>query len=889
MDLITTHINADFDCLGAMVAARKLYPDAVMAFAGAQERSLREFFQRGGADPKEFRRPKEVDLDAVTRLILVDVRQSDRIGPFGEIARKPGVEIHVYDHHAPSEGDLRGSVEHYEPVGSTVTVLTHLFMERGIEPSAEEATIMMLGLYEDTGSLLFSSTTVRDYEAAAFLLARGARLNTVADFLVQELTPEQVALLHQLIENRVVYNLAGIEVSVAHATSDHFVGDLAVLAHKLRDMENLDALVIAVRMGGRIFMVARSRIAEVHVGEILAEFGGGGHSFAAAGAVRDRTLVEVLEELPLVLAQHVQPRKGARHLMSFPVKTVQVGESIRAVRDFLNRYNVNALPVMDEGRIAGLVTRQVIDKAAHHGLEEVGVEDFMSREFVTVDPDTPIETLRELVIDGNQRFVPVVGKGALVGAVTRTDLLRHMVAGGRDLATSRLFGADAPGIKRRNITRLLKDKLPPRIYEMLMEMGETGDRLGVSVFAVGGFVRDLLLRKENLDIDIVVEGDGIAFAAEYVRSRRCRIRTHRKFGTAVIIFPDGFKVDVASTRMEYYVAPAALPTVEHASIKLDLYRRDFTINTLAVALNGTWRGELIDHFGAQRDLKDRAIRVLHNLSFVEDPTRVFRAIRFEQRLGFQLGRHTEHLLRSAVRLGLIDKVGGSRVLNELTIILCEADPLPAVLRLEDLDLLKYIHPALSTRRRARQLFERADRVLHWFELLYTGEEIRRWLVYFLCLGADLDRDAMIGVCARLDIPPKVRSVLTETRDEALDLLQKLERRRVHHKPPRNSDLFHQLNPLPTEIILFLMAAAGDEEVRRWLSRFFTHLRGTAPILTGDDLKELGLAPGPIYKKAFTALLDARLNGKVLTRQEEIALVRRRFLKRSEEPSAPGAD
>ncbi len=880
MDLITTHINADFDCLGAMVAAKRLYPQALMAFAGAQERSLREFFQRGGADPKDFSRPKDIDLEAVERLILVDVRQAERIGPFGEVARRPGVEIHIYDHHPPSEGDLQASVEYFEPVGSTVTVLSHLFMERGIEPNAEEATIMMLGLYEDTGNLLFSSTTVRDYEAAAFLLSRGARLNSVADYLVQELTPEQIALLHQLIENRAVYTFGGVEVSVAHATADHFIGDLAVLAHKLRDMENLDALIVVARMGGRVFMVARSRIPEVHVGEILSEFGGGGHSFAAAGAVRDRTLVEVLEQLPLVMAQHVQPQKGARHLMSFPVKTVEIGESIRAVRDFLNRYNVNALPVMQGDRIAGLVTRQVVDKAAHHGLEDVGVEEFMSREFVTVDPDTPIETLRELVLEGTQRFVPVIENDHLVGAVTRTDLLRYMVTGGRDLATSRLMEGDAPGLKRRNITRLLKDKLPAGIYEMLMEMGETGDRLGVSVFAVGGFVRDLLLRKENLDIDIVVEGDGIAFAAAYARSRQCRIRTHRKFGTAVIIFSDGFKVDVASTRMEYYVAPAALPTVEHASIKLDLYRRDFTINTLAVALNGKWRGELIDHFGAQRDLKDRAVRVLHNLSFVEDPTRVFRGIRFEQRLGFHLGRHTEHLLRSAVRLGLIEKVGGSRVLNELTIILCEANPLPAVLRLEDLDLLKYIHPALTTRRRVKPYFERAGRVLHWYELLYTGEEIRKWLVYLLCLAADLDRDAMVGICTRLDIPPRVRSVLTDTREDAHALLQSLERRRVRHKPPRNSDLYHALDPLPTEVILYLMAAAGDEEVRRWLSRFFTHLRGTSHLLTGDDLKDLGLPPGPLYRKIFTALLDARLNGKVLTRQEEIALVRRRFLSRS---------
>lgn len=878
MDVITTHINADFDCLGSMVAAKKLYPDAAMVFAGAQERGVRELFLRGGADPASFRRLRDLDLSAVTRLILVDVRQSGRIGPLGEVARRPGVEVHIYDHHPSGASDLKGAVERIEPVGSTVTVLTHLFIDRGIEPTPEEATLMMLGLYEDTGSLLFSSTTVRDFHAAAFLLSRGARLNTVADFLVQELTPEQVALLHQLIDSRTVYNIGGIDVSVAQATVDHFVGDLAILAHKLRDMENLDALIVAARLGERVFLVGRSRVPEVHMGEILAEFGGGGHSFAAAGALRDMTLVEVLERIPRVLAEHVRPRHSARHLMSVPVKSVEADEPILAARDLLVRYNINAVPVMDGGRVVGILNRQVADKALHHGLDEVPVREVMSGEFVGVEPETPVETLRELVLEGDQRFVPVLEGDRLVGAVTRTDLLRHFVSGvhGRERT---IHPSGGPGLKRRDVGRLLRDQLPPRVHGMLQEMGAVGDEQGVNIYAVGGFVRDLLLRKENLDIDIVVEGDGIAFAAAYARGHTCRIRAHKKFGTAVIIFPDGFKVDVASTRMEYYLEPGALPTVEKASLKLDLYRRDFTINTLAVALNGHRRGELLDYFGAQRDLKDRAIRVLHNLSFVEDPTRVFRAIRFEQRLRFHLGRHTEYLLKSAVRLGFIEKVGGPRVFNELTIILCEADPFPAVRRMAELDLLKYIHPALALKPRLHPLFEGTGRVLHWYELLYTGEEIRRWLVYFLSLTSDLDQDAMEGICTRLGIPPRVRTVFTVDRAESHRILQHLEHRRARRTHPRNSDLFRELGALPTEVVLYIMAAAVSEEVRRWVSHFFTHLRGTQPLLTGNDLKELGLPPGPLFRKVLSELLDARLNGRVVTREDEVAFVRRRHLRK----------
>ncbi|MBE0597280.1 MAG: CBS domain-containing protein, partial [Desulfuromonadales bacterium] len=504
-----------------------------------------------------------------------------RIGPFASLVRR-GVEVHVYDHHPSGRSDLTPAVEYVEPVGATVTVLTEIFQGRGIEPTAEEATVMMLGLYEDTGSLTFTSTTVRDYQAAAFLLSHGANLNTVADSLTQELSADQVELLHQLIGSRTALTLGGIEISIAHASIDRYVGDLAVVVHKLRDMEGLDALIVAVRMGERVFLVGRSRRPEVHVGEIFAEFGGGGHSFAAAAAVRDLTLTQILERLPPLLRKHVNPRWEVRHLMSSPVKTVDRHLPIAQVREILTRYNINALPVVEGEQVVGILTRQVVEKAAHHGLSEVAAEEFMSGEFTTVAPETPVETLQELVVDRNQRFVPVMQQQKMIGCVTRTDLLRHLVAGARrqQLPTAADEAGESLTLKKRQVAKLLRDQLPPRVMTILRQMGEVADSLGLHIYAVGGFVRDLLLRQDNLDIDLVVEGEGIAFAAEYARRHRCRVRTHHKFGTAVIIFEDGFKVDIASTRMEYYVEPGALPTVEHASIKLDLYRRDFTINTL---------------------------------------------------------------------------------------------------------------------------------------------------------------------------------------------------------------------------------------------------------------------------------------------------------------------
>ena len=876
MDVITTHINADFDCLGAMIAAKKLYPAAEMVFPGAQERNLRDFFVRSAVYAYNFKRIKDIDFSEISRLILVDVSQADRIGPFADVAARSDVEIHIYDHH-PVDNSLNPAFSRVEAVGATVSIFTQIFIEQGIRPDPEEATLMMLGLYEDTGSLLFNSTTVKDFAAASFLLECGAKLNAVADFLTQEMTADQVSLLNELIQNHTILNVNGIDVSLAHASTDHFVGDLSVLTHKLKDMENLDALIVAVRMADRTFMVGRSRIPEVHVGEILAELGGGGHAFASSGTVRDLTLVQVLEKIPGILRKHVNPHWQARHLMSTPVKSVDVEALIVDARKVMTRFNLNALPVVEKSEVVGVITRQIVDKAVHHELAKEQVREYMSSHVKAVGPDASIDSLQEMIVSSEQRIVPVVEAGTLIGVITRTDLLRHLVTDGRVLSiASEEHGRQT--IRRKQLIKLLKEQLPADIFSLLQDFGHCAENAGVRAYVVGGFVRDLLLRKKNLDIDIVVEGDGIAFARTFSKERNCRVRVHEKFGTAVVIFPDGFKVDIASTRMEYYVEPGALPNVEHASIKLDLYRRDFTINTLALSLNSEEFGELIDYYQAQKDLSQQAIRILHNLSFVEDPTRVFRAIRFEQRLGFRLGRHTESLLRSAVRMGFVDKVAGPRVYNELVIIFKELDPVSSVRRLSEFDLLGQINAALKWSDSLEIEFREAGRAIDWHDLLYTGERCRAWIVYMLCLLSPLTGKGVRDYCLKLGVPPKVGKILCEERKIVHAVQRRLAKRCQKGERPKNSEIYHWLEKLSTEALLYLMARCDSDEARQWVSYFYMHLRQVEPFLSGDDLKQIGIDSGPHYKKILGTLHDARLDGRVATRDQEISLVKKRFAK-----------
>ncbi len=880
MDVIATHVNADFDCLGSMIAARRLYPEAVLVFPGGQDRGLRHFLIQSTLYAYNIRRLRDIDLDEITRLVLVDVRSSARIGQLAEIVDKPGVELHIYDHHPEDSTTVHGSVEDIRQVGATTTIFARIFQDRNIVPDPEEATMMMLGIFEDTGHLLFSGTTPEDYRAAAFLLEHGANLNTVADFLVREMTHEQVALLNELLNSCRKKIVNGVEVAIAQASVDYYVGDISSLVHKLKDIENLDVLIVAVRMEDRIFMVGRSRLPEVHVGEMFQELGGGGHAFAASATVRDMPMAQALETLDKLLQKYVQSAAKACELMSTPVKTLPEGASVAEARQLMTRYNFNAVPVVNnDGSIVGIVNRQIVEKTVHHKLARIRVADVMNSDFLTVGPDASLADLKQGIIEHNQRCIPVVDDGSLVGVVTRTDLLRHMLGDqpGQVDGPNEIIEKRGMALQKKNLRRLLTAQLPEFAREVLNRLGEVADQQNLKVFLVGGIVRDLLLRQPNLDIDIVVEGDGIAFARSFARTTECRVRAHEKFGTAVVIFPDGFKIDVASARLEYYDHPAALPKIEYASIRHDLYRRDFTINTLTISLNRETFGQMLDFFGGQRDLKDKAIRVLHNLSFVEDPTRLFRAVRFEQRLGFRIGRQTERLMKSAVRLNLVKKVGGKRILNELELILSEAHVLPALERLNQFGLFKYVDRRIKFDEACQKLLIAAGRAANWFDLLYTGEAYHRWQLYLLCLFNRQSESHVEKTVNWLNIHSRDRALFLEQRTRALGLLKTFRYRRSGPRDPVNSELYRWFSGLRLEILLFLMASAEDESPRKWISSYVTSLRNVRVEVSGGDLIDLGLSPGSHFKEIFDTLLEARLDKRIASKTDEIALVKTQFM------------
>ena len=868
MDVITTHVNADFDCVGSMVAAKKLYPEALMVFSGAQEKWVRDFFANKAGLLPEYTRIKDIDFSRITRLIVVDCQHSSRIARFGDLAKAGGVEVHIYDHHPRSSGDLPATGGVIRACGSTTTILAGFLMRDGIEVTPFEATLMMLGIHEDTGNLTFPSTTPEDYAAAAWLLERGANLNEVADSISKELTAEQVSLLNDLLNSLKTTSLKGVEVSLAQASVDHYVGDVAALAHMIRDMENLQALFLVVGMGDRVYVIARSRVPEVRVGEILQEIGGGGHDTAASATVRGLTLIQVLERLEAVLKQRVNPKRVARDIMSAPVKTLPADCLIEEAQEQLVRYNVSAMPVVEGDTVKGIISRKTVEKALYHNLGKVPVADYMHSEFLSASLDTPISEIQAYMVGGDARLVPVFAQGVLAGVVSRTDLLRYSLGGEALYDLSR----DALQVKNREIEGMMRRYLTGQVIDILHRLGSIGDRLELPVFAVGGFVRDLLLGNENMDMDVTVEGDGILFAETFAAEYAARVKSHQKFGTAVIILPDGYKIDVASTRLEYYLSPGALPTVEHSSLKMDLYRRDFTVNTLAIRLNRESFGMLIDYFGAYRDLQAKVIRVLHNLSFVEDPTRVFRAIRFEQRLNFKIARHTEDLIKNAVKMDFLEKLGGRRLLSELVQILKEKEPLKGVWRMASLGLLRFIHPDLELNVSMRGMLEEVRYIVSWFDLLYLERPYERWAVYFLAICDVLTDDQFWGTCTRLAVSEHYKEKLVEMRKQGAELIGSMERKLARQGKLENSEIYFFLRGLPVEVLLYHMAKSHSSEVKRYISLYFTKLHGVRTQIGGEDLKRLGVERGPRFRELLDAVLSAKLNGRVISREDEVRMV-----------------
>jgi tRNA nucleotidyltransferase (CCA-adding enzyme) len=892
MDVITTHLQADCDGLAAMVAARKLYPGAALVFPGGAQETVRRFL---AVYDLGLTRLKDLKLEEITRLILVDTQEPERLGPLQPLCTNPAVALHIFDHH-PTAADASQRTCHadlkvVESVGATTTVLIERMLQQGLALSPLEATTLALGLYDETGSFTYVSTTPRDLQAAAAVLHAGADLTVVADTLRQPLEPDTIALLNDLLQHSTTFYLEGCTVLLATSHEEHYHGELAEVVHRLAELKGLDAVIAAFAMDDKIEIIGRSRRPHIDVAQIVAAFGGGGHPGAAAATVKDRTMVEVRETLAHLLTARFRPTLLAKDVMTTPVHTLAEDAIIAETAHRITTSGVTVLPVIDgQAHYRGVVAREMVQHALAHGLANAPVQTCLQTELYTATPETPLCAIARQMRVRHQRAVPILTgippAQHVIGIITRADLLRIFHDDALAAARLRAKGPPFPEalpLARRPVQGVLRARLPRPLYALLERIGRCADAHGVSAYVVGGSVRDLLLGLRPRNVDVVIEGDGLACAQALAQREGARVTTHVRFGTAVLRLPEGLTITVTTTRTAHDASPTALPTVEPHSLKHALARRDFTINTLAISLNTQRFGELLDFYGGQRDLKDKTLRVLHSRSFVDDPTRMFRAIRCEVRLGFHMGKETLRLLKGAVRMDLCHRLSDARLGEELRLLLGEPAAHKAVARLAELDLLRFLHPAVAWSPKLDGLLQAIDEVLAWYRLASlhwpdhaaqpgsTVEHPRAvmepWLVRFMALVEALPDAAMREVLQRLHLSRRHSNTVCAAR-AACHAIPRL----ATQPPLPPAETYRLLVGQRLEVILFMLAKTSSEVARQQIVAYLATYRWVKPRLSGHGLHAMGLTPGPLFRQVLDSVLEARLNGEVTTDTEERALV-----------------
>ncbi len=874
MRIILTHEQTDFDGLASLLGAHLLDQAATPVLPRRMNRNVRAFLTIYGAD-LPFLDPRDLRGQEIEAVTLVDTQSLASIKGMG-----PRTRVNIIDHHKPKKDLPENWKIITQETGANTTIFVEAIEEQDLHLDVAQATLLLLGIYEDTGSLTYTRTKPRDVRAVAYLLEQGANLSIAHDFTNHPLSLQQQEIYDQLRQAAETNVIHGHSIIVAQGNALGMDEELSTIAHKMRDLLDPDALILLIEIHGGVQLIARSTSDEIDVSKIATHFGGGGHFRAAAALVKSSDLASVHDELLRILPQHVLPGTTVAEIMSSVPQILQPGTPILDIARRMQRYGYEGYPVVENNEIVGLVTRRAVDRAQSHKLN-LTAASLMEAGNVHVHPDHPVEHLQNVMTDSGWGQIPVVARDShkIIGIVTRTDLLKTLAP-------------QIPTPEHRNLADNLAATLPPARLSLLQDIAAIAQDQRNAIYIVGGFVRDLLLKLPSMDFDIVVEGDAIKLAQAVQEKFGGRITMHKRFGTAKWFIekavdgetgetvppslPDTLPValDFITARREFYTHPTALPTVERGSIKLDLHRRDFTINTLALRLDGHHFGDLHDYWGGYNDLRHGLVRVLHSLSFIDDPTRMLRAVRYEQRYNFEMGKRTLQLLLEA--RPLIERISGDRVRHELDNILAEDNAAQMLDRTQELGVLLDIHRDLIwddwTRNHIANLETPA---LEWkLEPDLKGLPLKRILAYTLWLMR-LPAARAHKVARRL----RVSSVIAGTIQDACGLWAELPALATT-KP---SECTNRLDKTSTAAIYAVYIGIDDEDIKKMIHTYITKWRFISQQTSGHDLQTRGLPPGPNFKEILTQLRNAWLDGQINTSEGEMVLLEKLIKELSETP------
>ncbi len=801
--IIVLQEGADLDTLSSAYGIMLLYEDAFLLKPNYLSKRASEVLSHF----KERFRVLD-NLPESFDLVLVDSHDYEEyMQRFGERVGK----IYIYDHHPSAPRGFEGKVD---AVGSCTTLIVEELIEKRKDIDSESATILALGIYEDTGMLTYEGTTYRDARAVEWLLQRGLNLKILRNLLSGGISKEHIHLLSKHLVSFESLFLHGKRISLLVLRMEEYRPDLLSLVYELRDIRESSAFFVIVEAGGKTYLFGRAIRNEFDVSEVLRKLGGGGHEFASAAKFEGVSGERLKGLLEAMLRGERVPLK-VDEVMSYPPFLLHEDMDANLALLELTQRNFASAPVIDDkGRLVGIVYKKNLLKAQKHGVGGK-VKDFMVEEFHSLTPEDFVWDAENILSRYGEKLIPVVLEGKVVGVITRLDLLHAY---------------------RKHIegTKAYERKLsvPEELKSLLEKIGNTAQRFGYRVYLVGGVVRDLLMKKSIWDLDLVVEGDAIKLARRLAEEWGVDCHTFPEFGTAHMKI-EGYKLEFATTRRETYPHPGSYPVVEWATLREDLLRRDFTINAMALSINPQDFGTLIDYFGGLRDLKDRIIRVLHPMSFVEDPVRILRALRFAGRFDFKLSKSTEKLLRSAVEMGLIKKAPKGRLLNELRLALREEKLLEILKLYKKYQVLGQVIEGFEFKPEIETSLEKLREIISWHKIEFTQENIDYGWVYFLFLIKELKEETGESILSDISAPSWVRESYKLLKDSLHKVIQTLK------TAEKNSEVYLTLKGKPTAFLLILMVYQRDK-VKLYLEKL-RHVRVDVEKFKGLEGKELGQA------------------------------------------------
>jgi len=895
MDLIVCHQTVDFDALGAAVGLACLKRGSRIVLAGGAHPGVKNFLALHRDEFALIER-RSVSPQQIRSLMIADTQKRDRLGAVQAWLDLPQLDaIALYDHHLDAEGDIPATEIQVEAVGATTTLIVEKLQQQEVQLSPSEATVMALGIHVDTGSLTFEQTTPRDLRALAWLMERGASLADIREYSDRPLSPQLQVCLTVALDRLQAKTIQGYTLAWVLLDTDAFLPGLSGVVMRLLELTEADALLLGHqylrREGGskRLAIVGRSRIPKTNLNQLFEPLGGGGHAQAASLTLREVDAEQTLTDLVDQLTAQIPQPLTARDVMSSPVRTIRPSTTIGEARRILLRYGHSGLSVADEqDRLVGIISRRDLDLALHHGFSHAPVKGYMSQNLKTIAPATTLPEIESVMVTYDVGRLPVLEEGQLIGIVTRTDVLRQRHPERKEKDE----GREVTRTRAIELLPSLRDRLEPCFWDFLQQAAIAAQERGWHLYLVGGAVRDIVLNLEVeadslqtqalqvlQDIDLVVDGfhqsADVGAGVELAKALQAlhpaaRLEVHGAFQTAALLWhkDDRFgslAVDIATARTEFYPYPAANPEVEASSIRQDLYRRDFTINALALRLTDPRAGELLDFFGGLLDLRSRQVRVLHANSFIEDPTRIYRAVRFAVRLDFTLEPQTESYIRYAIESGVYERLRAAnhkapalttRLKAELKYLLQAPYWKPALQLIDSLGALRCLHPTLELTPTLWWQVRFLDRCLQRFD---RDRQLVSWQMRLEVLIAYLEPRYRGPVAAALQLPADSIERLQHLEQALICAMDDLTAHSATCLRPSAAVQLLRQYKLPT---LVLLAVKTPRNIRRQIWQYLTCWRQVRPPLNGNDLKALGYKPGPHFKQMLDDLLIAQLDGAI---------------------------